>query len=261
MNLRSLALLAGFALSASAAGCQVNITSDGEDCGPMPAVDLQCGYGLECVDGEWVAVEQGDALCEACPEFLPADGEACASIGLECEYYGYQGDCGEESTPIYTECTESGWVSYWTRCQPEPICPEVMPIAGTDCSGWYDAYWCDYEVACEELALATLRCDFSSDPPLWVLDGGSQTCGEGCGVLADRESCASSSACQWLEPGCAAEDQVAITAGCYPVVDCLASGCGAEQICAELVYNPCFDQPCDACGGIYNGCVDATLGG
>ena len=261
MKTRALALLAGLALPVLALGCQVTVTN-GEDCGEMPAVDLECGYGLECVDGEWVSVSQGDALCEACPESLPADGDACSTIGMECEYYGYQGECGEESTPVYAECTDSGWVSYWTRCQPEPVCPDTLPAAGTDCSGWDEAYWCNYEVACDELAMVSMHCDFASDPPLWVVDSGSPTCGLTCDVFADRESCATNAACQWLEPGCAGEDQIAITAGCFPVNDCLATGaCGEQQICAELVYDPCFEQPCDACGATTYQCVDVEVGG
>lgn len=269
MNTRTVLLVAaGLVVSGIVVGCGSTISDDGEtqpdpeDCGPLPA-EPGCGEQWECMDGEWVRFDniQPD-FCVPCPEVAPANGSACDAIGMQCAYDEEYG-CDEGPTTFTAECTDEGWLILYPRCLPEPICPEDKPTVGTDCTGWDEAYYCSYDVACDELGNVGMHCELGGEMPTWVLDSGSETCSQtACAAASTAADCAGFDGCQWLEPGCATEEQQAITAGCYPTQDCLVTdACGPEEICSAYVYNPCFEQPCDACGGEYSVCTPAELGG
>lgn len=267
MNTRLAQLLTGFSLLAIAQACTVQISDNdgdggdggGHDCGSRPAIEPECGTEWVCEIGEWVTIPVDDAACAACPNDRPVDGAACPSPGLRCDYEEYY-DCGEGGETVTTQCTEDGWVTFWPRCSPAPECPESPPEAGTDCSDWPDAWYCDYATNCGPDSYLSMHCELGVTPPTWVVDG-APNCG-GCESVGDADSCAVTSGCQWLEPGCAEDPAQLITAGCYPIDDCLVTDdCGEDETCAPLIYNPCFDSKCGACGAEYNTCVPATPGG
>ncbi|NUP04624.1 MAG: hypothetical protein HOW73_01015 [Polyangiaceae bacterium] len=266
MNKRLMVALAALALPLWLQGCGASISDDADgnddECGPAPGEAAGCGFDWMCVDGSWELVEVPTfAPCVECPASQPADGSACEEIGQECQYEVEYG-CDDFPETITSQCTENGWMSFWPRCQPEPECPDTPPQAGTDCTGWDFAYYCSYEVDCGELGLLDMHCDFSTTPPLWVVDGGSDCVPTDCSAVTDAGVCNTTGGCQWLVPGCANDGQISITEGCYPVDDCLVTNeCGPEEICVPEIYDPCIDGGCGACGIEYHVCEPAKLGG
>lgn len=259
MKTRSMLLVLGLGLSVSALGCQVTVTDGGDDDCESPRPDPgSCGQQYVCDDGEWVQ-EEGDFFCVPCPAHQPSDGEACEILDQACQYEEEYG-CDIEPTILTSRCTEDGWFTAYPNCQPEPECPEDMPVAGTDCSGWNYAYWCAYATNCGEGSDVEMHCELSPEGSVWIVDS-QPSCGGSCSDAADTGSCALIAGCQWLEPGCADETQTAIDAGCYPIDDCttVADLCGTEEVCSAFVYNPCFDMPCEACGGEYSLCVPGKI--
>lgn len=255
----------GHWIEADSAGCECPFgePTEGEACS---GGDL-CEYPSEsecdgtasyqCTEVGWIAVDEDWNSCQTCPEFMPNDSSDCPSVGLRCEYTE-EVDCGGNTT-VVSECTEDGWTSYWPRCLPEPICPPLAPEPGTDCTGWADAYYCQFSLSCSPDAFIDMHCDFGITPPLWVVDY-VQPC-EGSCWGADQSSCLVTDGCQWLEPGCSDEPQQPIAEGCYPKDDCLVTGCDDNQICTPFVYDPCVDSGCNACGAEFNLCISAKLGG
>lgn len=241
----------GFALaSLLVVGCQNKISVDPGCDEPEPEVPPGsfCPPAYECIDGEWVDTA-GACPEPECPSAKPASGADCPVIGQTCAY--------EEEVPcgpfeqVQALCTESGWQIMTNYCQPEPICPDEMPVVGADCTGWYDAYWCMYPVqtACGE-QYAGISCAPTPDGQVWTLDT-ALSCGicEGYGTEA---GCGTDPGCQWLTPGCEGD---AITTGCYPVQGCDVVSCAAGLVCAEKNYDPCYGDVCDACGATYFACV------
>lgn len=262
MNLRLAQLVGGLSLLAMTQACTVHISdNDGDDdeCGPRPAIEAECGSDWVCQNGEWITIDVDDAACGApCPDSRPNDGEACVTPGQRCEYEEYY-DCGEGNQIVTSECTEDGWVTYWARCEPAPICPESPPEVGTDCTDWPDAWWCEWSTNCGPDSWLRMHCELG-ETPTWVVDS-VPNCG-GCETLQDPESCGLTSGCQWLEPGCADPPSQTINAGCYPVDDCLVvNTCGTDEACAPVIYDPCVDASCGACGAEYHVCVPAKPGG
>lgn len=252
-------------IASDTAGCDCPFgePAEGEACSGVDTcsypseVDCDGTATYQCSGASWVAIEQ-DTSCHECPFSPPSDGSACADPGMRCEYFE-EVDCGGNTTYV-VECTEDGWVSYVPRCQPEPICPALAPEPGTDCTGWYDAYYCQFSLSCSPDAFIDLHCDLGTTPPLWVVDY-VQPCPGSCSAAGDSETCALTQGCQWLQPGCSDELQQPIAEGCYPNDDCLITGCDDNQTCAPFVYDPCVDSGCNACGAEYNACVTLKLGG
>lgn len=249
--LRSPSASLGLALTAVLAACSANVRLD-DECGPPPPPGA-CGSDFSCVDGEWRS--DGDALCFVpCPVSLPADGESCAELGQSCSYEEDQ-PCGPISQ-VTAECTEEGWVSFWTRCQPEPICPEELPTIGGDCSEWYDAYFCSYDLACAAGVQAQVSCNFSTDPPTWQLDSDAIHCDD-CGSVSSDAECGVYAVCDWKVPGCAPN---ALTEGCYPVEGCdVAPSCGPTEICVPQSEGCPEGVRCDTCDSPYHACVEGDF--
>jgi hypothetical protein len=59
--------------------------------------------------------------------------------------------------------------------------------------------------------------------------------------------------CRFLEVGC---DEPAIPNGCYALRDCTEdSDCRDSTTCQEVFYDPCVDEPCDACSAPVKVCL------
>jgi len=256
MKTRLMWLGLGLGLVLAPLGCQVTVNDGDDDCSLAMPVGDECGRDFVCVDGSWV-LEEGQSFCTPCPEYQPSDGEACSAIGQTCQYEEEFG-CDTEISFVTSRCTEDGWFTAYPNCQPEPVCPDDMPIAGSDCSDWDFAYWCDYPTNCGDGSSVSMHCEITVEASTWVIDS-EPSCQLACADASGTAECAAIAGCQWLEPGCAEPPQTAISAGCYPIDDCTVNACTPDEVCSPYVYNPCFDQPCDACGGEYSLCTPVKL--
>ena len=242
----------GFALaSLFVVGCQNQISIDDPDCKePEPEIPpgSWCPPAYECIDGEWVDTA-GACPEPECPEAKPESGADCPLVGQECTYEE-EVPCGPISE-VSAVCTEAGWQVMTNYCQPEPVCPEELPVVGADCTGWYDAFWCLYPVqtACGE-QFANVNCAATAEGAVWTL-GSPLSCGA-CESYGAEADCGTDPSCQWLTPGCSGEP---IVTGCYPVQGCDVTPCGENLTCVERSYNPCHNKLCDGCGGSYFTCV------
>jgi hypothetical protein len=258
-KLPTVAGLALLALSALACGNTVSLSSTGsggstsEGCGsPPPPSGGYCPPVWECVDGDWI--DLGGACPEpACPTWLPY-GESCEMVGQTCELPGDL-ECGPGGTLTFL-CTTEGWVETTPYCQPEPVCPDVAPTPGSDCSGWYEAYWCDYSLStpCGD-SWTSLHCDTSTYT--WQLDQAAEACD--CAAL-DAASCDFVSGCDWHEPGCG---ESPLAAGCYPELGCNlpeSSPCPLDTECVEKSVDPCYGLGCNSCSAPYFVC-EPSMGG
>lgn len=249
------ALLASAALlSFSLFGCNTTVNNGEcaeEDMPPQPG----CGEtAYECQDGEWVEI--GANRCSQpepfCPMELPESGSECYGE-IECEYPGTDEECGDPNQPIFANCIDSEWVVAYDKCS-EIQCPISEPEVGSDCSEYtpLGSDVCTYQYDCGPGSDAEYVCDLSTSPPSWqavaIPNCGPVEC-EG----LDAETCGTLSQCQWLTPGC--DEENAIAEGCYPTTDCQATdGCEAGEACVVYTYDPCVDQPCDACGAPFGVC-------
>jgi hypothetical protein len=242
---------AGLALvSLVAVGCVPKVSVDDPGCAePKPEVPpgSWCPPSYQCVDGEWVDTA-GACPEPECPASKPSNGDACAVVGQSC-WYEEDVPCGELEQ-VQAVCLESGWEVMASYCQPEPVCPDALPVVGSDCTGWYEAYWCTYPVqtTCGEQFVG-VSCSLTEAGDIWVVDM-ALSCGACDGYAAEAE-CSSDPGCQWLTPGCEGEP---ITTGCYPTTGCDVTGCAPGLVCAEKTYNPCYGELCDACGAPYFTC-------
>lgn len=215
---------------------------------PKPVSGGWCPPAWQCVDGDWV--DMGGACPDPCPASAPSDGASCPYEGLTCDYEGDVFDCGEGGS-IHATCTADGWVTAVTYCQPEPECPDALPLDGTSCEGWDFAYYCAYDIegpACA--STATAFCDFTEAGAIWNVQV-MEECAS-CGELPSAEACEAHAACQWLVPGCG--EPALDAAGCHPIEPCTAGSCGEGEACATVVIDPCWNSPCDACGAEQNVC-------
>jgi hypothetical protein len=228
----------------------VSFSDDDHDTGcsePAPPATGTCPPSWQCIDGEWM--DTAGACPDPCPSSSPAPGSSCNVIGQTCSYEEWVDEpCGDEGMDwVDYTCTGDGWARMINYCQPEPECPDEMPIDGSDCSGWYDAYACRYQV---DTACGTKMAWGHCDGVIWhfELDESCPTCGE----LQDSAACEADPACRWLEPGCG--EPALSQAGCFPLEDC-TDACGEGQTCTTVWTNPCWNSLCDACGAETNVCL------
>lgn len=249
----------GFALaSLFAMGCQNKVSVDPD---PDPNPDPECTEpepevppgswcppSYQCIGGEWVDTG-GDCPEPACPQTKPATGDDCAMIGQSC-YYEEDIECGPIEQ-VQAICTDAGWQLMSNYCQPEPICPDEMPVPGTDCTGWYDAFFCLYSVQtpCGE-QMANITCQPIDSGNVWTLEM-SVSCGA-CDSYGTEAQCGADPACQWLTPGC---DGNPVATGCYPVQGCDVIPCADTEVCVAQSYDPCYGSDCGACAASYFTCV------
>lgn len=241
--------LAGlFLLPLLATGCTATVTGGegggggggGEDCeGPAPGD--WCG-GYSCVDGKWEPNPTFAPCGPACPEAKPAEGSNCAEDGQTCSYPGEVFDCGpSEPGEVELRCVGGAWTTMAKRCQPPLECPDELPVAGTDCSGWDMAYHCAYSA---ESGCGPTHAVAACDGSVWSVEA-TQSC-EDCSDLGDPASCSASPACRWLVPGCG--EAPLGEAGCYPKEDCTETSCGEGEACSKVTHDPCWNSSCEACG-------------
>lgn len=221
------------------------------ECGDPPApTGGYCPPAWQCIDGAWVDTA-GACPEPVCPVWTPTNGSPCELIGQVCTFDVPCGDLDGDSAV----CTSEGWMVSQNYCMPEPVCPDSLPVVGSDCSGWVDAYYCSYEVtsACGS-SWTGVWCDTGTMQ--WVLGQEATACD--CAGLP-TEVCNVTAACQWLEPGCG---DTPIAAGCYPTTGCDDPGaaCAADTACTETSYDPCFYELCDACSGSYFTCLPVPGG-
>ena len=246
----------GFAMVLTAmTGCNATV-SNGNCEEPEPGGSGGCGATWECIDGEWVDTsEQAEDNClppSDCPATLPEFGSPCNG-STQCEYPGTDEECGDPNQPFYADCVDGAWQISTTRCSPPPECPELIPTAGTDCTGWDFAFACSYEIDCGAGPTPLLMsCGFESGAALWQVDSG-MGCTDCVGL--DATTCGASSECQWLTPGCEI-GAPPIAEGCYPKLDCQSDGCNGDLQCALYSYNPCVDAACGSCGTTFGVCEE-----
>lgn len=229
-----------------------DVVGDGTCLTPPPPADGWCPPAWTCVNGQWIDTA-GACPDPACPSFEPADGETCPQEGQTCQYdYDEEYPCGDEEWgyTVTVECFDGAWTHISNYCQPEPECPDEAPVAGTDCTGWDEAYFCGYEVetSCGAVWLDAY-CEWSEGGQLWnVVLYDPPVCQDGCSAYGGEAGCAADTSCRWLVPGCETGGPNALTeAGCYPAEDCSADSCGAGQTCQTVSYDPCHNQACDSC--------------
>ena len=96
-------------------------------------------------------------------------------------------------------------------------------------------------------------------PP--TLDGYSDQHTLDCSTL-DPTVCGAHTQCRYLVPGCGDNPPPAgfETGGCFPAMDCGAADCATDETCTVVVYDPCFQSECAACGSDASVCLP-TPGG
>ena len=234
-------------------GCKSSVDAfDGGEQGecedPPPPSAGFCPASWVCIDGEWV--DTGGDCPDPCPIDRPAEGSACTEEGLECGYFVDEEPCGQPAHDETVKCLGGAWTTLGPRCEPPPECPEALPTAGGDCTGWADAFGCNYTVesSCGDLP-AFAYCDTGTWT--WSVEL-SETCGA-CDALSDAASCSAAPGCRWLVPGCG--EPPLPSEGCFAAEDCVAGGCDEGETCTLVVINPCWNSPCDACGADANVCL------
>ncbi len=237
-------------------GCNGNITTDtdpdGDGCkDPKPEVaeGTWCPPSWVCSEGEWVD-SSGACPDPECPASKPVNGQDCPLVGQSCPYEE-DVPCGETEI-VNVMCTQNGWSVGANFCQPEPICPSLLPSIGTACDDWADAYFCNFAVEtwCGPQDVI-VSCVFEAQAWVWTLQQPA-TC-EICKGYTEPGTCAVSAGCQWLTPGCG--DQP-IQEGCYPKEGCDVNPCMTDDsICAEVTFNPCAGSNCNACGASFFACL------
>jgi hypothetical protein len=209
--------------------------------------DGDCGYSYYCSNGTWAYTYE---CLDGCPGTMPTEGDDCESLTTQCTYETEDVPCGPDGGIVHFQCTEQGWTALGPRCQPEPECPDQLPTAGYDCTGWDYAYFCSYEVltGCG-IKTAVASC-YQDGTSLWDVD--LESC-PSCADMPSIASCAAAPECRWLVPGC--DQPPAFEAGCFPAADCAPDSCGAGEACAETSYDPCWDSECNACAAPAQVCL------
>jgi hypothetical protein len=162
-------------------------------------------------------------------------------------------ECGEPgSATLEVTCTDSGWSIPVYKCSEPPPCPGQLPVAGTDCSEWYDSWGCTFTVETEcGPAFASASCDGE----LWQVTVQSEC--ESCATLSSAAACEGVEGCRWLAPGCG--ESAPVLEGCYPELPCTPDSCDEGETCSTVSYNPCLFEPCDACAADTDVCLSLDL--
>jgi hypothetical protein len=195
-----------------------------------------------------------------CPAETPTDGNACEDPGT----CNYSDECDGE---IVATCGEEGtWSVEWgSSCNPPPPCPSELPTEGDECEFTPGGVpeGCSYEVqtACGPQTAAA-SCEQTGDLAYeWVITPPECTPTDpDCSLYTQATLCSSDTSCRWLVPGCEDEPLTPFEAGCFPIADCPADGCGLDQECSSVTYNPCFDAKCEACAAEATVCLPIVDG-
>jgi hypothetical protein len=201
----------------------------------------------------------GEDGCDApCPEAFPSAGDSCVQLGQSCHSYS---DCSDTTAT----CGDDGAWSVEVQqssCNPPPpvpVCPAELPEDG----GYCEQDWSGSEYVCDgyldpfcglpvsatctfEGIWSVTQIDCNPPPPI------------DCRQLANDADCVQFAECRWLEPGCGGG--VDLQTGCYPTDPCTADSCLGGETCSEVIYHPCPDGKCNACGAMTNICIAPTTG-
>lgn len=215
----------------------------------------ECGqiFTVSCAAGSWEYAD-GPSTCNPpipeCPAAPPEDGSPCPMAGLACTY-DRNHPCGSR---VVAECGDDLAWDVWEDvppCNPPP-CPDELPAAGSPCDPVFGPF-CYYEVdigcgpqeasaVCAEDGWKVSLPICNPQPPHF------------CYGVATEAECKLVAGCRWLVPGCGEPPLPA--AGCFPLGECqLDIDCPPDRACAEVVYNPCYKQVCEACGAGASLCV------
>lgn len=240
--------------------CPASAPVAGDACSTEEACSYggnSCSTDFECgEDGTWLDVSPPcnppppEVPCEERLDQPCTDGETC-----EGEDYG----CGP--TPL--ECVDGVWIDQGLSCNPPPPCPLDVPVEGEPCPNDFGTPQdCFYEVetACGPTQVQAV-CEFPPDgQPVWTfIAPPCEPKTPDCEGYSSVALCQADVSCRWLIPGCA-EPPSDFAIGCYPAADCDANSCPLDQACGTVVFNPCFDSKCNACGADAQICLpsDAT---
>jgi len=196
-------------------------------------------------------------LPEGCPSSVPEDGAPCNPATSYC-YYGDEPCEGSgEGHDAYCDADTARWdvTPSWTSCNPPPPdCPADMPNQGAPCDSevnWETCYYYDYDCGidvwaeCLGDAWQVPGIDCNPPPP------------ETCYLMDTEQDCGGIPGCSWLVPGCG--DLPLEIASCHPTGQCDSDlDCPDELLCVNVVIDPCYQLPCDACGEERKLCVQSV---
>lgn len=234
----------------------------GSDC----SFSDECGNEViaTCVDDFWQVEWTG--TCNPpppeCPAALPLEGEPCDEPA-ECFYTDACGNDINASCDGF-EFTVSEPIE---SCNPPPPCPLELPDEGSACEltpgGVPEG--CSYEVETPcGVVTASAECVSPDGGTTYVFDVTAPACTPpepDCAAYTNAGLCGADTTCRWLVPGCGEGPEIAFAAGCYPIADCALDGCAAGETCAPVVYNPCFNSECAACGAEADVCLPSEVNG
>ncbi|APR82259.1 Hypothetical protein A7982_07608 [Minicystis rosea] len=251
----------------TAAGCNTSIEV-GTGCpGAVPERDAACSNsGDACAyqDGPCAMTFTCDAtahtwqiqssVCQpaAVDCWAASEGDVCANPGESC---GEGGECGGG---FFNDCGDDHlWHTSYADggdcCWEENTCSGQAPYEGQPCIAC-DPVTCEYPSDCS-LSVLSATCGPDGVWHLSVEDDCPPPPPFDCANLDTQEACISQSGCRWLVPGCG--EPALPEAGCFASTDCTPSddACGPGESCQEVVFNPCWDSNCDACGAPAHVCL------
>lgn len=145
----------------------------------------------------------------------------------------------------------------WACNPPMPTCPEEAPDEGANCEPASAPCSYDLDTACGPKNIRVdCETDVGSETASWHYE--PPVCAPttpACGTYEVPSLCNADTTCRWLTPGCDDPMLTAFEAGCYPIDDCTAASCGANAVCTDVSYNPCFQSTCEACGAPASLCI------
>jgi len=209
--------------------------------------------------GSTVGEGSSSGTPSGCPAKYPPEGTACTQPGLECNYMW------SVCPPVDVVCESGAWhLLTGLSCRPPPYeCPQELPAPGSSCE--YIGATCYYSTGVIDPSCGNIEdvAQCGADAT-WSVSF-SSTCNrppqDRCTLSSTEVECLDhGTECRWLVPGCAdatIPPPALAEAGCFPIDDCASDGeCWAGTTCQARVYNPCYNQACNACGATAMLCME-----
>lgn len=233
----------------------------------------ECTYTSECssdiiatceADGTWDVEYTG--TCNPpppveCPTATPIDGDDC----FEPQNCSYGDPCGGS---VNASCDGVTWTVEYSNdtCNPPPPCPGELPEEGSECNltpgGVPEGCVFAAETPCGVQMVGGVCLQSAEGTFVWDLE--VPECNPqvpACETYTNSALCDADTTCRWLTPGCDEGPSVVFDTGCYPIADCTANGCEAEEACTQITFDPCWNSNCDACGAQANVCLPPPFDG